>query len=131
MHLSFLLKYVTTLLGMLLTQMDYIGELHVATASVLIDATHPKTVVAFTRNAVTGNFSRGDGLRGEAFLPLLRTNLLSLKDKHGASGSLAVGRRLPGEESTVGSVYVHFDTHRTDWRAVSGCCRTEEKQYIV
>lgn len=68
-----------------------------AASSILIDAANAEAVVAFTRHAVTSNFSQSASLRGETFQPLLRTHFLSLKNKDGAGGGLAVGGGLPAE----------------------------------
>lgn len=66
-------------------------------APILIDAADPETVVSITWHTVTGHFSRGGSLRGEALLPLLRAHFLSLHNKHGARGGLAVGGWGPVE----------------------------------
>lgn len=102
-----------------LTQMDNFGKLHVAASPILVDATDTEAVVAFTLHAVAGDLSWSGGLWGETLLPLLGAHFLSLHDKDGSSGGLAVQGRNPGEQDTVGTIHIHFDFRRADRGAVS------------
>lgn len=99
--------------------MDSFGKLHMATPPVLVNAADTEPVVAFTLHAVAGDLSGSGGLCGEALLPLLGAHFLSLHDKDGSGGGLAVGRRRPGKQGAVGSIHVHFDSHGADGRAMS------------
>lgn len=64
-------------------------------------------------------------------MPLLGAHFLSLHDKNGSGGGLAVGSSNPGEKSAVESIHIHCGFHGADRRKMSCCYKRENTNNIM